>query len=445
MNHRDTANANRRAAAARADAHTHLSGARLFIARTLWLAFALPSVALYVAGVPRYYQQVDAGCDIGVCDPLPAEVIATLGLTASGFVLGWTVIQVLLQAIWYAVGFFLFWRRGDDWLALLAAFFLVTINTPLAIPSENLLGPIKILSVLGPIALLTFYLLFPQGRLIPRWTGLTLILIPVYVIWETLLSQWEPYASLWPDWLYWLSTLVQVLIFGSIITAQIYRYRHVSTPMQRQQTKWVIVGVTVGLGAFIAFQAISLLALGMAALSWIDFSWEGLAFFGQMWSLLFPFALVLIPLTIGFSILRYRLYDIDRIINRTLVYGALTASLALVYLTLTIALQSLARLATGAVSESPLVIVVSTLVIAALFLPLRQRIQAVIDRRFYRGRYDAAKTVAAFSATLRQEVDVGQLRERLLAVVQETMQPESASLWLRQLEPRERDHPHADV
>src|SRR5262245_48131387 len=136
MNHQDRGNANRRIAVARADAHTRLSGARLFIARALWLAFALSSVAFYVVGVPRYYRQVEAGCDISVCDTLPAEVIAALGLTASGFVLGWTLIQVLLQAIWYAVGFFLFWRRSDDWLALLAAFFLVTINTPLATPSE---------------------------------------------------------------------------------------------------------------------------------------------------------------------------------------------------------------------------------------------------------------------------------------------------------------------
>jgi len=129
--------------------------------------------------------------------------------------------------------------------------------------------------------------------------------------------------------------------------------------------------------------------------------------------------------------LRSRLFDIDVIINRTLVYGALTVLLALVYLGLVIGLQSLVHLFTGQVGQSPIVVVASTLAIAALFQPLRHRIQAIIDRRFYRRKYDAAKIVAAYSATLRQEVDLDQLREHLVAVVQETMQPIYVSLWLR--------------
>jgi hypothetical protein len=150
---------------------------------------------------------------------------------------------------------------------------------------------------------------------------------------------------------------------------------------------------------------------------------------------------LLLSLSLGVSILRFRLYDIDRIINRTLVYGTLTLLLALVYVGIVIGLNSLVHVFTGQVGQSPIVIVASTLTIAALFQPWRHRLQAIIDRRFYRRKYDAAKTLEAFSATLRNEVDLNQLREELVAVVQETMQPSHVSLWLRKSENERKPNP----
>jgi hypothetical protein len=126
------------------------------------------------------------------------------------------------------------------------------------------------------------------------------------------------------------------------------------------------------------------------------------------------------------------LWEIDVIIRRTLLYSTLTVILALLYLGLVISLGSLVRLLTGQAGQSPVSIVASTLVIAALFQPLRRRIQAIIDLRFYRRKYDAAKTVEAFSATLRNELDLNQLHEHLITVVQDTMQPSHVSLWLRE-------------
>src|SRR3712207_4981023 len=133
----------------------------------------------------------------------------------------------------------------------------------------------------------------------------------------------------------------------------------------------------------------------------------------------------------GSYILRYRLYDIDVLINRTLVYGMLTLTLAAVYVGGVMGLQAIFRALTGQEEQPQLAIVVSTLVIAALFNPLRRRIQGFIDRRFYRRKYDAEKTLAAFSARLRDETDLEQLTDELLAVLRETIQPAHASMWLR--------------
>ena len=138
-----------------------------------------------------------------------------------------------------------------------------------------------------------------------------------------------------------------------------------------------------------------------------------------------------IPVSIGISILEHRLYDIDVIINRTLVYGSLTIMLAATYFGGVVGTQYVFRAVTGQERLPQLAVVVSTLAIAALFDPLRRRIQKFIDRRFYRRKYDAAKTLEAFSSKLRDETDLGKVSDDLISVVRETMQPEHVSLWLR--------------
>ncbi len=236
--------------------------------------------------------------------------------------------------------------------------------------------------------------LFPDGRFVPRWTYWFVI---AFLVESVIFNFFSNVSFLANSWLNALGNVVWVGSIASIVIAQIYRYRRISTPLQRQQTKWVVYGFVLNL----------LTLLGVLTL---ELLFPPLAQPGSLFSLVFgPDAnlfLLLIPLSIGIAILRYRLYDIDIIINRTLVYGTLTATLAMIYAGLVIGLQSLVRLFTGQVSQSPFVIVASTLAIAALFQPLRRRLQAIIDRRFYRQKYNAARTLAAFSATLRNEVDL---------------------------------------
>ena len=402
--------------------NTRLSGSWLIVARVVWLTLVIPSMGLFVISLPGYYQQLQRGCTdqltCSVAGALPVQVLHSPGFPASGYAALLTIFFVIIEAIWYGVGFLIFWRRSDDWLALLAAFALVMVNGGLALPSPILILPYSFVGFLGNASITVFFLLFPNGRLVPRWMELILLFDIIYEFLNNLPSKGSPFDTDWPVWFY---VLVNLVLFGAIIFSQIYRYRRVSTPVQRQQTKWVVLGATAAVGVYIGLLVISLLSPSL----------DSTIFWNEVWSLLFPAGLLLIPLSIGFSILRYRLYDIDVLINRTLVYGTLTVSLALVYFGLVIGLQALVRLFTGEALQSPVVIVASTLAIAALFQPLRHGIQAIIDRRFYRSKYDAARTLEEFSLTLRNELELSQLSEQLLNVVQETMQPTQVSLWLR--------------
>jgi hypothetical protein len=271
----------------------------------------------------------------------------------------------------------------------------------------------------GPLALAFapfLLLLFPTGRLPSRrWRPLAWIAAMSGVV---LLTLNLFYAR--PDEVGGTITIivwaVVSVIFATMVLSAlslVVRYRRASG-VERQQLKWF------ALAAILAACFIVGLLLGLDRL------------LGHtLWTLLNAATNTGLYVAVGIAILRYRLYDIDVVINRTLVYGSLTAMLAVVYFGGVAATQAIFRTLTGQEEQPQLAIVVSTLVIAALFNPLRRRIQGFIDRRFYRSKYDAAKTLEAFSAKLRDETDLDALSNDLVGVVRETMQPAHVSLWLR--------------
>ena len=305
---------------------------------------------------------------------------------------------------------------------------------PRPLPAEKAMAWLqtwmRYLSAPAPLALPALY--FPDGRLpSPRWRWLVWVVIASTAA-VTILAATEPgqigvylTSEFFPlripnpvgivgfdrgrEILGFLGWPMALLAGLATLAAQLFRYLRARSE-ERQQLKWL---------AYCAAIILAIIALEIALLGLRP--WAG--------NLVFISTIVGVPTAVGIAILRYRLYDIDLIVRRTLVYGAVTATLTLLYFGSVVSLQALFRTLTG--QGDQLAIVASTLGIAALFTPVRRRIQNGIDRRFYRSKYDAEKVLAAFGATVREEVDLERLTDRLLRAVQETMQPAHVSLWLK--------------
>jgi hypothetical protein len=414
----------------------------LLLARVGWVVLTVAGLAIFIAGEYLFLSELLEGTGTTACTRgeeacsrygflMPGsseEELMELGLPVDLYAAFDATLNGMFVAVWVAVGALVFWHRSNDRMALLVAYFLVTFGpisfgpiAPefLAHEYHTLELPVESVEFLGYTCLALFFCLFPSGRFVPRWTRWLAVaylaaLVPVLFF---------PHSTL--DWANRFDIEVYPLgiapFYVGFVAAQIYRYARVSEPSERRQTKWVVFGVAVAFGGLIG-------VLLSANLFWpIE---EGTITYSllALWVVVYGFML-LIPLSIGVAILRSGLWDIDVVINRTLVYGSLTAMLVAIYFGGVAAAQAIFRVLTG--QESQLAVVVSTLAIAALFIPLRRRIQSFIDRRFYRSKYDARKTLEAFSARLRDETDLDALSDDLVGVVRETMQPAHVSLWLR--------------
>ena len=399
------------------------------LARWIWLLGAGFYLALYLLAWPSYLEQMKSltgvALEVGAHDPWPAgELLPALdhaGISPSFFSMYYLIIELVSLLGFTALGLLIFLKRSDTFIGWYTALLLVTFGIgsgqvlpALIIEYPAFSGLVDLIIGMPWFVFYVFFFIYPDGRFVPRWTIFAALALLILIVWLSL----APGVSQLPF------ILLVFSAFSFAVYSQVYRFRRISNPLQRQQTKWLMSAIAflfVDLLLSNLLFPITIPALGeygrvlllydMGAVVWLEL------------------AFLLIPITLAVAILRYKLWDIDLIIRRTLIYGALSASLALIYLGGVVLMQSVLSALTGE-SRSEIVTVVTTLVIAALFTPLRKRIQHDIDRRFYRRKYNAEQALSAFAAQARQVTDLDELTGHVVGVVEQTIQPQHVSLWI---------------
>jgi hypothetical protein len=396
-----------------------LEGRALVLARSGWIVLLACLVALVITGYIRGFRDPDLAAlpalqAIFERYAIPSRLMMVLAL-------------ILPLAVVYAVCLVVFWRRSHDPMALLftatiaAMYSYTTRGVAIHLDHPLLWVATPVTFALGAVGLSILLALFPDGRCTPRWgrwlPGATLLLIVARpTIGRDL--QWlvEDRPGVSPAVGWWMVGWGAVMGVGFL--AQAWRYRHVATPTQRRQVLWVLVPLgasLIGIGTMLA-------AVAMAP----DLAdrWLGWAL-----ALLVP-AGIAVPLALGNAVLRYRLYDLDTVLSRTVTYGVVVLCLAATYVASVVALGALvARVTPGGGGDLP--VAASTLAAIALFRPLRNRVQGAVDRRFARTRYLAEREVEAFTSRLRDEVDVDAVVRQLRATATATVAPAATTVWLR--------------
>jgi hypothetical protein len=406
----------------------------LNIARAVWILVTLLTLGLYIDGLPLRYEQLISGVD--------SRALLELNLSTQGYGTFLITLEILVVLVHALIAAIIFRRRAEDWMALLLAFALVTngalfsLTLTFSETETNLILQLllELVTAIGLIVGMIMLYLFPTGRFVPHWTGWLALSWAILMVTAIFFPDQAFSFSRWPTF---LQLAVLILWTGTGVFAQIFRYVNVSKPIQRQQAKWAMFGLTAAaIGPFFYFLPFVILpAIDGPAIPNLLFQRVGASFFAYFLifrlagTTLFRLAFLIFPLSFAIAILRYRLWDIDVIINRALVYGVLTGLLALIFFGFVTLLENFFRTFTG--QGSQFAVVLSTLTIVWLFNPLRARVQNQIDRRFYRQKYDAARTLSNFAEMLRDEVDLDAIETALLSAVEDTMRPDHVSLWLR--------------
>jgi len=397
--------------------------------RVVWLALVIPCLVLFIAGLPAYYAQVQRPCvDPATCNialALTAKglgALTTLGFSMREYAAFSTLFWVIIVAIWSGTGFLIFWRRSNEWFALLAAFALVMFNITypgssasalaLVYPALNL--PIMLIGLLGQTVFTLFFLLFPNGRLVPRWIGLIIPLVIIQAV-SIVVPPTSPFSQ--NNVPGWLNGLLSLMIYGTIIFSQVYRYIRMSTPLQRQQTKWVAFAIITVVTGFIVFGL--LFNVLFPELNQPDTPYI-------LITLVYPLTLLLLPISVGIAILRYRLWDIDIIIKRTLVYGLLTAFVIGMYVLVVGYLGAVFR-----TNGNLIISLIATAIVAVLFQPLRDFLQRGINRLLYGQRDEPYVVLASLGQRLKTTLDPDAVLPTIVATVKEALKLSYAAIEVK--------------
>jgi len=377
------------------ESHTRLHGRWLPTARLAWIAIVTLATIMYTVAAPVAFNQVGSGCGLNPCEAPFQNTFDERSLFGAWF---HTILEAVIRLLSLGVALFLFWRRSDDWMAHLASIMLVAVSAVFS-PSPMMLAnaqplwhwPRSLVWAIGLVSTVGLFYLFPDGRFVPRWTrGLAIALL---VIISALAAAGAPFQSGFPIFVVALAT-------GAGI--QIYRYRRVSDTLQRQQTKWVVLGIVGMVVPMFVFFLFAFLNPSLNPLqSNAPILSQGAVIFTMMLTFCVVVPLCFLPVTLAFSLLRYRLWDVDFIISRTLVYGALTASVVSLYVLI------VGGLSIGLQTQNNLRgIVVAILLIAFLLQPLRRRLQDIVDHFVPVPKRIISQSIAASVPQTKEEVAV---------------------------------------
>ena len=406
----------------------------LVLARVVWIILAALSLAVLITSLPAYMaqlQSVCAGvrCAYGQLSPDSVQTLDDLGFSNGHYAIFSLGLVVASALVWFGVGVVIFWRtwgRSNDWFALLVALLLVlsspgsTIRALGGSPWEWQWS-VRFVFFLGKVLAALFLSLFPDGRFVPRWTRwLVVIWIPLMGF-LSLISDLPFSAKIGSPF---LASLI-VLVIGLILIflgAQFYRYRHISGTVERQQIKWVIFGVAVGYLVTILFALPVLLFPSQLADT-------GSLYFGAVLATVLNVFPLLVPVSIGIAILRYRLWDIDVLINRTLVYGTLTACVVALYVLVVGSLGALLQ-----IQGNLLVSLLATGLIAVLFHPLRNRLQRAVNRLIYGERDDPNALLSRLGSRLEATLAPEAVLPVLVETVAQALKLPYVAIALKQAE-----------